>query len=111
VPTPSAEVLKSNCNSLVSPRKPKKTGDGEWSGVSKAALDPTECLSGKCKIVDSETNQPIPYAELAGMTWHKIIIELKYIYIQATKSYGITKKIRYISCSGGEEGGGEIVPL
>jgi hypothetical protein len=110
-PVPSAEVLKNNCYGLVSQRKPKTTGDGEWSGVSKATLEPAECISGKCKIVDAETNQVVPYVDLPGMKWHKIIVELKYIYIQSTKSYGITKKLRYLSCSGGNEDGGEIVPL
>jgi hypothetical protein len=108
--TPSQEVLMNFCNNFVSPRKKKTSGDGTWSGVSKATIDPDECVSGRCKIVDKETSEIIPFALLPGMNWHKVIFELRYVFIQATKSYGITKKLRYIMCSSNEDDD-EIEPL
>jgi hypothetical protein len=110
VTCPSKEVLMNFCNGFVSPRKKKKNSDDKWSGVSKAAVDPDECMNGKCKILDRDSGCIIPLDELAGRTWHKIILELRYVYIQATKSYGITKKLRYLSCSPMDEDG-EIEPL
>jgi hypothetical protein len=110
VTSPSKEVLMNFCNGFVSPRKKKKNSDDRWAGVSKAAVDPDECLNGKCKILDRDTNEVVPLDQLAGRTWHKIILEMRYVYIQATKSYGITKKLRYLSCSPVDEDG-EIEPL
>ena len=48
--------------------------------MAKAGIEPDECISGRCKIVDNETGE-------------------RYVFIQATKSYGVTKKLRYLSCS------------
>lgn len=107
---PSREVLLNFCNSFVSERKQKKNSEDTWAGVSKASIEPEECVNGKCKIVDHDTGDTVPYENLPGMKWHKIILELKYIYIQATKSYGITKKLRYIVCSS-EDDDSDIVPL
>lgn len=98
-PTPSAEVLLSFCGNFVSPRKKKKNSEDTWSGVAKAAIEPDDCVSGKCKIVDCITGALVPFDQLPGRTWNKIIIELRYVFIQATKSYGISKKLRYLSCT------------
>ena len=108
--SPSKEVLMNFCNNFVSPRKKKKTGDGTWSGVSKATIDPEECNTGRCKIVDKDTGDIIPFHMLPGMTWHKVVFEFRYVFVQATKSYGVTKKLRYILCAAKEDDG-EIEPL
>ena len=42
--------------------------------VAKAGIEPDECISGR---VDNETGE-------------------RYVFIQATKSYGVTKKLRYL---------------
>lgn len=110
VAAPSREVLLNFCNNFVSPRKKKKTGEGTWAGVSKAGIDPDDCTSGRCKIVDKDTGDIVPFHLLPGMTWHKVVFELRYVFVQATKSYGVTKKLRYLSCSSKEDEG-EIVPL
>jgi hypothetical protein len=107
---PSQEVLSNFCNNFVSARKKKTSGEGTWSGVSKASIDPDDCTSGKCKIVDKETGEILPFSRLPGMTWHKVVFEMRYVFIQATKSYGITKKLRYILCSSDDDDE-EIVPL
>jgi hypothetical protein len=107
---PSKDVLMNFCNNFVSPRKKKKTGDGTWSGVSKATIDPEECNTGRCKIVDKDTGDIIPFHLLPGMTWHKVVFEFRYVFVQATKSYGVTKKLRYILCTAKEDDG-EIEPL
>ena len=107
---PSEEVILNFCNNLVLDRKKKKNSEDTWSGVSKAAIDPADCASGRCKIVEQATGEDVPFEELPGMQWNKIILELRYVYIQATKSYGITKKLRYLSCTR-SEGEGDIVPL
>jgi hypothetical protein len=107
---PSHEVLLNFCNTFVSPRKKKKTGDDKWSGVSKATIDPDECTSGRCKIVDKDSGAIVPFSMLPGMTWHKVVFEFRYVFVQSTKSYGITKKLRYMMCSAKEDDG-EIEPL
>jgi hypothetical protein len=107
---PSQEVLQSFCNNLVSPRKKKKTGEGTWSGIAKASIEPDDCTSMRCKIVDKDTGDIVPFHLLPGRTWHKVIFEFKYVFIQATKSYGITKKLRYMLCSSKEDEA-EIEPL
>jgi hypothetical protein len=110
VKAPSNEVLLTLCNTFVSARKKKKNSEDRWAGTYKAVIEPDECLKGRCKIVDRGSNEVIPFSNLPGMMWHKAIIELRYIYIQATRSYGITKKLRYLSCSEGDDFG-EIVPI
>jgi hypothetical protein len=107
---PSPEVLHNLCNALVSVRKKKTNSDDTWSGVSKAQIDVVDCSNGKCKIVDSDTGLDIPFDMLPGMRWHKMIVEFRYIYIMSTKSYGITRKLRYLSCSALEEDV-DIAPL
>jgi hypothetical protein len=103
VTPPSKELLETLCNTFVGPRKKKNNSEETWPGVSKAVIEPDDCLNGRCKIVDKDTGEAVPFAMLPGMMWHKIILEFRYIYIQATKSYGITRKLRYLSCSPQEE--------
>jgi hypothetical protein len=110
VTTPSKEVLMNFCNNFVSPRKKKTSGEGTWSGVTKASIDLEDIRKGRCKVVDKETGEIIPYDRLPGMNWHKVVFELRYVFIQATKSYGITKKLRYILCSCDEDEA-ELEPL
>lgn len=106
---PSDELLLTLCNTFVSPRKKKTNSDGTWMGVTKAVLDPMECENGRCKIVDKDTNDIVPFDTLPGMNWHKAILEFKYVYIQGTKSYGMTRKLRYLSCSSDDDG--DILPI
>jgi hypothetical protein len=107
---PSKEVLQTLCNTFVSARKKKTNSEDTWAGVSKAVIEPDECLNGRCKIVDKETGATVPFDCLPGMKWHKIILEFRYIYIQATKSYGITRKLRYMSCSAVDDDG-DLEPI
>ena len=104
---PSGEVLMNCCHNFVSPRKKKKNSEDTWAGVTKASIDPE---AGKCKIVDRDTQAAVAFADLPGMVWHKAIFEMKWVFIQATKSYGITKKLVYLQCSSSEEEG-DIEPL
>jgi hypothetical protein len=97
---PSDEMIMNSCNNFVTPRKKKKNSEGSWAGCAKASIDPEE---GKCIIVDKETGEAVPFADLPGMVWHKAIFELKWVFILATKSYGITKKLAYLQCSSGED--------
>ena len=106
-PVPALETL---CTTLVSIRKKKHNSEDLWPGVAKAIIEPRDCTTGACKIVDRETGTPVPFSNLPGMAWHKAIFEFRFIYIQATQSFGITKKLRYLSCSEGEDCG-EAVPI
>ena len=102
-PVPSNEVLLSFCNTFVSARKKKKNSEDTWPGITKASIDADDCTHGRCKIVDKETGTLIPYSQLPGRVWHKAVFELKYVFIQATKAYGVTKKLRYILTSPKDE--------
>jgi hypothetical protein len=36
--------------------------------------------------------------ELPGKRWKQIILEFKFIYILSSKSYELTRRLRYLSC-------------
>ena len=94
---PSEELLRSMCNNFVTPRKKKKDSEGHWSGTVKAAVDTVDIECGRCKIVDKNTGDVLKDVEVVrGMEWCRIIFEVKFIYIQSTKSYGISKKLRFL---------------
>jgi len=94
---PSEELLRSMCNNFVTPRKKKKDSDGHWAGTFKAAVDTVDIECARCKIVDKDTGDVLKDVEVVrGMNWSRIIFEVKFIYIQSTKSYGISKKLRYL---------------
>jgi hypothetical protein len=107
---PSDELLRTLCNTFVSARKKKTNSEDTWAGVTKAVLDPDECANGRCKIVDKDTNEVVAFETLPGMNWHKVILEFRYVYIQGTKSYGVTRKLRYLSCSSNDDDG-DIMPI
>jgi hypothetical protein len=96
---PVDEVLLNMCNNLVSTKKKKKDSDGYWSGTMKTAVDGIDLTNGNCVIIDKDSKNVLPIEELPGMNWHRAIVELRHVYIQATKSYGITRKIRFLECS------------
>jgi len=109
-PLVEEDALQTLCATLVSLRKQKAHSDDRWPGITKAVIEPADCANGRCKIVDQSTGDIIPFHQLPGMMWHKAIFELQYIYIQSTQSCGIAKKLRYLSCSEGDNGG-EAVPI
>lgn len=96
---PNDEVLLNMCNNLVSSKKKKKDSDEYWSGTMKTAVDGIDLTNGNCVIIDKDSKDVLPIEELPGMNWHRAIVELRHVYIQATKSYGITRKIRFLECS------------
>lgn len=102
VKPPLEDTLQTLCSPFVSLRKKKTNGDEQWPGITKAAVEPADCANGRCKIVDQGTGDTILFDQLPGMLWHKAIFELQYIYIQSTQSFGVTKKLRYLSCSEGD---------
>ena len=104
---PASDRLATMCRGLVTARKPKQDGLGEWPGVAKCSIVPLDCdeATGNCKIVDRDTEAIVPFEQLPGMSWHKAIFELRYIYIQNTQSYGLSKKLRFLLCSEGEQRG------
>jgi hypothetical protein len=108
---PSTELLCSMCNNFVTPRKKKKDSDGCWAGTFKAAVDTVDMELGRCKIKENNTGEVIKDLErVRGMTWTRIIFEVKFIYIQSTKSYGISKKLRFLEVCP-QEADDLIVPL
>jgi hypothetical protein len=106
----SAELLRDYCNVFVTVPKTKREGNGEWPGLSKVTIDAAMVETRACRIVDPGTGDYISMDELPGMSWVRMILEFKYVYIQATKAYGITRILRYIECVGGTEHD-DIVPL
>ena len=106
----SEALLRDYCNVFITVPKTKREGNGVWPGVSKATIDGAMVESCACKIVDQSTGECIAKEELPGMSWVRMILEFKYVYIQATKAYGITRMLRYIECAGGAELD-DIVPL
>lgn len=118
----SSDTIKDYMNPLVSERKPKNQGTDTWPGVSKASFELADIIAGgKCRIVDKDTgalkfaNQSLEelrdsIQDLRGMTWHRIVVELKHVYIQGTKKYGITRKLRFAEVSENDRYE-ELVPL
>lgn len=107
---PSDEMIRGSCNALVSDPRPKRDGQGEWSGLSKATIDPVLVETQACRIIDGNTGEELSMEHLPGMEWSRMILELKHVYVQSTKSYGMTRVLRYIECTGGDDLD-EIVPL
>jgi hypothetical protein len=108
---PSLELVDNFCNHFVQPKKEKKNSPGEyWDSLVKSKFNKNDILSGKCRIVDAESNEVINYADLPGRKWHKAVFELRHMYILGTKSFGVTKVLRYLSTSD-EDGDGVIDPL
>jgi hypothetical protein len=108
---PSTEVIENFCNHFTQPRKPKRNSPTEfWDSLSKASLNKNDILGGRCRITDVETGEKVDATDLAGRNWHKAVFELKHIYILGTKSFGISKTLRYLSTSR-EEDNEELEPL
>lgn len=95
---PDPARLYDLCNPMVGERKKKKNGDGVYPGMSKASFDMRDMVDGKCKIVNAESKEKVSLEDLPGMKWKVIIVEFKFAYILSTKSYGMTRRLRYISC-------------
>jgi hypothetical protein len=101
---PSTEVIENFCNHFAQPKKPKKNSSTEfWDGLSKASLNIKDITSGRCRIIDDGSGEKVDLVDLAGRQWHKAIFELKHIYILGTKSFGISKRLRYLSTSSEED--------
>ena len=98
---PSADVLNNGCNPLVTARKKKKNGEDYWPGNLKATISPEDCASGKCRIIDSDTKESVPYRDLGGMYWKKAIFEFRHVYMQSTKSIGLTKRLVFAEVTPG----------
>ena len=108
---PSIEVIETLCNHFVHPKKPKKNNPGAfWDGLSNAAVNKSDMSSGKCRIIDIDSGNPVTIDDLPGRTWHKAVFELKHVYVLGTKSFGVTKILRYLSTSK-QEDDDIIVPL
>lgn len=95
---PPAEVINELCGPLVGDRKKKKNSDDKWPGLSKASFDTNDVNAKRCRIVYHGTQETLDPDDLPGMTWKVAIIELKFIYMQASKSFGTTRRLRYLSC-------------
>ena len=95
---PADDTLKSMCNNLVSEKKKKTNMDGYWPGNMKTSINVTDITTAQCRIVDKDTSENIPLEELPGMKWTRAIVELRHVYIQSSKTYGITKRLRYLEC-------------
>lgn len=110
---PSIEVIETLCNHFVHPKKPKKNNPNDfWDGLSNTSFNRTDLSSGKCRIVDIDTGDTmVGIDDLPGRTWHKAVFELKHVYILGTKSFGITKSLRYLSTSKQDDDDNMIVPL
>ena len=107
---PASALLADLCNPLVGERKKKRTGDGVYPGMSKASLNNKELNDGTCVLLNADTKEKMSLEELPGMRWKQIIVEFKFIYILSSKSYGLTRRLRYLSCEESDDKL-EIVPL
>jgi hypothetical protein len=78
--------------------------------MSKASLQNKDLNDGTCVPVNADTKEKMSLEELPGKRWKQIILEFKFIYILSSKSYGLTRRLRYLFC---EEADDElqIVPL
>lgn len=107
---PSPALLADLCNPMVSERKKKQRGEGLYPGMSKASFNMRDLTDGKCQMIHSENGEKLTLEDLPGMKWKVVIVEFKFAYILSSKSYGITRRLRYISCEAKDDEL-EIVPL
>jgi hypothetical protein len=107
---PASALLADLCTPLVGERKKKRTGDGVYPGMAKASLQNKELNDGTCVLVNADTKEKMALDQLPGKRWKQIIVEFKFIYILSSKSYGLTRRLRYLSCEDADDEL-EIVPL
>jgi hypothetical protein len=108
---PSDELIKEQCNPLVSKRTPKQNSPNEfWPGTLKTVVEMSDIQTEKCRFRDRDTGDKLELADLAGMNWHKAVVELRSVYVLSNRSYGISKRLRYLECSEGPLAE-EIIPL
>lgn len=97
---PSDELLREQCNTLISKRTPKQNSDSFWPGMFKSGVDRADVETGRCKLVD-EDGKSLQLEDLPGMRWKKAIVEFRSMYILSNRSYGITRRLRYLECADG----------
>ena len=108
--TPSREAMRESfCNGIVKQGQAKKDGAGTWPGITKASFETSDCENNKCTIVTQDGDR-VNFRDLPGMGWHKAVFELKQVYILGNKSFGISKRLRYLQVSENEKDE-LIVPL
>ena len=96
--TASDDALGDHFNSLVTSRKKKSSGEDTWPGLTKASCFQKDLNTTSCTLVDHETNEAIDPALLPGMRWTSAIFELSFMYIQSSKVFGVTRKLRRLVC-------------
>jgi hypothetical protein len=106
---PSDELIREQSNPVVSIRKRKQNSDALWPGTIKSAVDRSDVETGICRLVDQDGHR-LELSDLPGMRWTKAVIEIRSIYILSNRSYGISKRLRYIECAESDEME-EIIPL
>jgi hypothetical protein len=107
---PSDELLQEQCNALVGNQTPKQNSEGFWPGTLKSTVERSDLETGRCQLRDVESGTKLQLTDLAGMKWTKAVVELRSVYILANRSYGITKRLRYLECTEGPMAE-EIIPL
>lgn len=108
---PSDVLLQDLCYRLVTEKKERNGNPGQfYPGLMKATFDINDIESKRCRIVHGDTKEQVSFRDLPGMRWSRAIIEMRHIFIQGSKSYGLTKRLRYIEVLDGH-GEEEIVPL
>ena len=107
---PSDELIQEQCNALVGNQTPKQNSEGFWPGTLKSIVERADIETGRCQLRDADSGSSLQLTDLAGMKWTKAIIELRSVYILANRSYGISKRLRYLECSEGPLAE-EIIPL
>lgn len=109
--SPSDLLLRDLCYSMVTEKKERAGSPGQYyPGLFKATFGLADIDSGRCRILHADTKEPVSFRDLPGMRWVRSIVELRHIFIQGSKSYGITKRLRYIEVVDGY-GEEDIVPL
>lgn len=108
---PSEALVKDLCYTLVSEKRERRGAPGQfYPGLFNATFDTRDIESARCRVVHGDTKETVSFHEVPGMKWSRAIVELRHIFIQGSKSYGLTKRLRYLEVIDGP-GEEDVVPL
>ena len=92
-------AIRQNCTPFTKEGKKKRESEERWSATCKVKFNEKDVDGGKCAIRDAATMEPVAIDDLRKMRWEKAIIELEWVYFQATRRFGMRRKLRSLICS------------
>ena len=100
--TKTDDDIRKSFTPMMQPKKERPTG-GFYPRTMKSILQPSNMLTEDV-IIDVDQTRVLPDGIMAiqGLRWTKIVIRLSLVYIQATKSFGVSQRINIMKLKGSD---------